>query len=744
MKRENLMNNRQQPFFFYPMFFQPTATYQLPQFFPQLMQGNIQNYQQTQPTAINQQFQQYPQQSQPQPAFFNQQFQQYNRSQPSAFNQQFQQYPQHPQPQFAPVNKAVQQPTKPISLNAKKPVSTGITPERFTAKGLMQEDLDEIISKYGDEIDDIFNLAPGQAWMFGKAHKVTNAFFLQEFIKITMKLKPSTFRQRVDAMSLKRTNLRTAYSYRGQKTPYQVVLKNRRPELRFVDRSDKTLAELEEELKQFRAADRRRGFDLERDPLMRITVFSTAEKDTYALIVSQPHINHDGGSMMAIYKELLIDYAVDGKIKLPELAAGSYQDYANYLQNIDKESELKYWTDLLSGSAVTRLPGRIITTLEPAINSYMIRFDGEQGKKAAALSKRYKATINSIVQSAWGIMLNKIYGTDDAVFGSITSGRSAEVANSNTMTGGFVNAFPVRVKINAGETFTNLVNRIQMQIISSMQKAHFSPDEIGARLGRKEPVFDHLLNFHNFADTSKKMPEFPGISILGMDCFDNLSTGLCVYFRQDSNGLSCDFSYDRHAFPERKIRILADCFRHILEQLLDDEAGKLTVDELQCNDISAFVTAQRDEEEERTRLEGFLRTVSLFTGVDDAEISKLAEQTEVISYSYGDELLREKKQEAGIYILMDGLVKLSRTTMSGWENPLMVVKKGKILSATGLLNNVTSHTTARASSGQVRVVYIPREAIQNFMREHPEVALNLINEQEAIVNRLSFLWINAN
>ena len=93
---------------------------------------------------------------------------------------------------------------------------------------------------------------------------------------------------------------------------------------------------------------------------------------------------------------------------------------------------------------------------------------------------------------------------------------------------------------------------------------------------------------------------------------------------------------------------------------------------------------------------------------------------------------------------MDGLVKLSRTTMSGWENPLMVVKKGKILTATGLLNNVTSHTTARASSGQVHVVYIPREAIQNFIREHPEVALNLINEQEAIVNRLSFLWINAN
>jgi CRP-like cAMP-binding protein len=59
------------------------------------------------------------------------------------------------------------------------------------------------------------------------------------------------------------------------------------------------------------------------------------------------------------------------------------------------------------------------------------------------------------------------------------------------------------------------------------------------------------------------------------------------------------------------------------------------------------------------------------------------------------------------------------------------------------LNNETSNTTARASSGQVRVVYIPRDVIQNFMKEHSEVALNLIKEQQALVNRLSFLWINA-
>lgn len=626
---------------------------------------------------------------------------------------------------------------------AKTKSPTGLTPDAFTANGLTQEDLDEIVSKYGSEIDDIFNLAPGQSWMFGKAHKVTNAFFLQELLKVTMKLKPSTFRQRVDTMSLKRSNLRTAFAYRGQETPYQVVLKNRRPELRFLDRSDKTLSELEEELERYRAADRRRGFDLERDPLLRITVFSTAEEDTYALIVSQPHINHDGTSDMMLYKELLVDYVMEGKMALPELSAGSYQDYANYLQSIDKEAELHYWEELLSNSAATRLPGRVFTTLEPAINNLDLTFEGELGAKAVKLPQRYKATMNSIVQSAWGVMLQKIYSTQDAVFGSITSGRTAEVANHNTMTGGFVNAFPVRVAAQPEERFAEVVRRTQTQIIRSMQNAHCAPDEISDRLGRKEAVFDHLLNFHNFADTSQGAPAMPGITILGIEFFDNLSTGFCLYLHNEKDALSCNFSYDRRAFPERKIKILADCFRQIFEQLLEDETGEITVGELHCPDISAFITAQRDEEEERSRLESFLRTLPLFHGVDDEAISALAEQTEILACTEDDEIIREKQKTEGIHIVMEGLVQLSRTTMNGWENPLIARKKGNILSSSGVLENAVSSVFARAISGQVRIAYLPREAMQGFMAEHPVVALNLIREQEELAKTLSFLWINA-
>lgn len=642
-------------------------------------------------------------------------------------------------PQAARTPPAPAPAPQPAPPPVKKAVESDLKPDAFTASGLTQKDLDEIVGKFGAEIDDIFNLAPGQEWMFDKGRKVTNAFFIQSLMKVSLKLKPSTFRQHLDAVSLKRSNLRTAYAYRNQDKPYQVVLKNRRPELRFVDRSDKTLDELADELERFRAADRRRGFDLERDPLIRMTVFSTAEEDTYAIVLSQPHINHDGTSEMVIVKELIVDYALGGKVPLPEFSAGSYQDYAKWLESVDKEAELDYWSNLLAGAAETRLPGRVQSSLEGAMGTLTMRLDG----KVSKLQQRYKATVNSVAQAAWGVMLQRIYGVRDVVFGSITSGRGAEVADSGTMTGGFVNAFPVRVTAEDGESFGELVRRTQGQIMRSVQMAHCSPDEIGERLGRKGPVFDHLLNFHNFAGGNDGMPAMPGLSILGIDTFDNLSMGFCLYFHVEKDALNCSFVYDRRSFPERKIRILMDCFQQVMEQIMADEDSSLAVDAIRCPDISAFITAQQDEAEERARLEDFLRGVSLFRGVDEAGIAALADRAEMITCTDGDVIFREKAPVDGLYLVMEGFVALSRATMSGWEGVLLTRKPGTLLSAAGVLEDGVSYASARAISNQVRMVHLSREELRPLMAAYPAVALNIISEQVETAKAFSFLWLNA-
>ncbi len=93
----------------------------------------------------------------------------------------------------------------------------------------------------------------------------------------------------------------------------------------------------------------------------------------------------------------------------------------------------------------------------------------------------------------------------------------------------------------------HLVLEVQKQIVVSQTKAHCTPDEIKERLSLDGPVFDHLLNFHNMMSGASKgnLPPMQGFSILGMDFFDNLSTGFCLYFRVDGKNLTCMFTYDK-------------------------------------------------------------------------------------------------------------------------------------------------------------------------------------------------------
>ena len=619
-----------------------------------------------------------------------------------------------------------------------------LTPDQFTASDLTQDDLESVITKYGIDIEDIFSLAPGQEWMFGKARKVTNAFFLQTYFRINMKLRPAEFRQKLDEVSLRRPNLRTAFAYRDMNKVYQVVLKNRRPELMFIDLSGCSTEETEEIIELFRYNDRKRGFDLENDPLIRLAVFSTSEEDTYYVVMSQPHINDDGVSEGLLMKEIFIDYALDGKIPVPDMTGGSYQDYAKWIESIDKDAELDYWDKLLKGSRFTRLPGRVDTKLEPVMNTQILSFSHEEKELIPGMQSRYRATMNSIVQTAWGVMLQKIYKRNDAVFGSITSGRSAEVSGNDRMTGSFINAFPVRVKADGNRLFGDLVREIQSQILTSQNNAHCTPDEIEGKLGIDRPVFDHLLNFHNFGGIrTKGAPALPGISILGKDYFDNLSTGFCLYFQMNGKELICKFTYDSRSFSNRKIRVLMDCYHTVMQQIISDRESILKVEDIECPDLTGFLDAEDDEAAETGRKASLFKEMPMFDGVDDSSLWRLAEKSMIRNYSEGEIIIRERALTEEFCIVDEGYAELYRTANSGWLNSLGTAGHGRILSGTGLFDDVRSFMGAVAFSEEVKIITISKTDMLQFIEKHPQVAINLMHDLYIQSDRYSKLWVNS-
>ena len=54
-------------------------------------------------------------------------------------------------------------------------------------------------------------------------------------------------------------------------------------------------------------------------------------------------------------------------------------------------------------------------------------------------------TLNTLMQTAWGILLGRLTGRDDVVFGVTVAGRPAELAGVEHMVGLFINTLPLRL-----------------------------------------------------------------------------------------------------------------------------------------------------------------------------------------------------------------------------------------------------------------------------------------------------------
>lgn len=443
---------------------------------------------------------------------------------------------------------------------------------QYMSKNLDPESLGKIIEKYGDKIEAIYPLSPGQAWMLEVTKRFSDVFFLQNVVKFEAPPLPGTGEELLLNLVKKRQNLRTAFVFRGMKTPFQVVLKDRKPEVTLIHRPNRTIEELSDEIDAFCEADRTRGFDPEEDSLLRITVFA-AKNNGRAFIVSRPHLIDDGESYALLGKDLILDGLLKGKLCTGNSKKAAYQDYVRWLEGRDCEKDLSYWKELLKEGEMTALPNRLSSGKKMDMRTLVHSFSKEKTKDIQALPGRYNATLNSILHTLWGILLSGYTGKKDIVFGTISSGRSMEVAEINQISGCFINAFPVRVEVKEDEFFGALARRVQKQILISREYAYLSPGELGRKLGNEEGFFDHLLNFHNFQGASIMdviRKKSPGYTFLGDETYDNLSTGFCLYFDTIEERFTCTFCYDANQFSEEWICILERSFVRMIEQILSD------------------------------------------------------------------------------------------------------------------------------------------------------------------------------
>lgn len=304
-------------------------------------------------------------------------------------------------------------------------------------------------------------------------------------------LDPDRLRAAWEQVLARHQALRCGVHWQERDEPFQVVY--RRLPLSW-DQRDWQDRDAEAALTELFEENRARPFDLRRPPLLRLQLAQTAP-DRHILVLCHHHIILDGWSTAQMLQDVMAFYHGRGPVLPP---ARPYADYIRWLKRQDQSRAMDYWRDLLKGT-----PG---PSLIFGRDSDAPEFDRQEWSFPDALAERVNAfcateglTLNTLLQGALGVHIAKALGRDDVFFGSATGGRPATLPGAASMVGLFINALPVRTRIDAAQPVRDWLAALQGQQAATIEHEHVALRDIQAGLGT---LFDCFLVVENYPVTT--------------------------------------------------------------------------------------------------------------------------------------------------------------------------------------------------------------------------------------------------
>ena len=419
---------------------------------------------------------------------------------------------------------------------------TQSTPSDFYLSTLSIGQLDELVEETSrsmvTEIDQLYPMNAIQQGILYHSllNRADNPYFQQMIITIDGRLAIDHLQQAIDGLVARHEALRSVFIYKNiDSQPIQLVKKWSNVNVVFVDFSMFVGDDREQRFAQMKDADLENGFDLSRDTLMRLAVAKLAD-DSYRLIWSFHHIIMDGWCIGIILKEFFQIYEASIRntpAKLQPVYA--YKNYMEWSGRQDQEAAREYWTNYLGNlSARTDLSCfRKNRTSEVYINRGIeftldVPFTNELKRFATAQN----VTLNCIFQTAWAILLAKYNDSSDVVFGTVVSGRPAEVKGIETMVGIFINTIPVRTSFDTSTTCLELLREMQSRSLASSHYDYLPLYEIQMLTELKQDLIDHIFVFENYPQ-DKQVKELgshflQGLSIKDVQIYEQTNYGFNI------------------------------------------------------------------------------------------------------------------------------------------------------------------------------------------------------------------------
>ncbi|HEY0601691.1 MAG TPA: amino acid adenylation domain-containing protein, partial [Herpetosiphonaceae bacterium] len=450
------------------------------------------------------------------------------------------------------------------------PEAGGFTPSDFPLARLDQTTLDHVLSMT-EHVEDIYPLGPIQDHKLYRYvnHPETGLYFVYGVFLI----------QPIDADVLERAwhlliarhpVLRTSFVWEGLERPLQVV----HDQVDFaVDRQDwrgLTPEEQQTRIAEHLTALWRQGFDLHKAPFTQVGLYRVGE-DAYHFMWNFNYMLQDGWSFPLLFKDLFTCYdaLLNGSDQLPETPR-LYRDFIAWTQRQDLTSAEAFWREKLRGfTQPNPIQARVMSNQTVSGEGYRseeIYLSVAASTALRTRGRQHQLTPSTLLQGAWTLLISAYTGDQDVVFGSVVSGRPAELAGVEYMVGSFNNFLPLRMQVRPEQSLLAWLKEFQVQHLELRQYEYTPLRKIKewSDVPGDLPLFESHLTFENFPINTSMVEKWSSLGVRPVTGETQTEFPLRVAIWPFPAMLLL-LSYHRHLFDRETIQRMLDNYRILLE-----------------------------------------------------------------------------------------------------------------------------------------------------------------------------------
>jgi len=319
----------------------------------------------------------------------------------------------------------------------------------------------------------------------------------------------------------------------------------------------------------------------EKKPPHRLTICTTPAGSVFCRL-DISHAICDGTSLPILLDDLIEAYEANLNIKKP---APLYGDYMAQLQSQPRDDSVQYWKDHLAGAESCLFPSLADHVLasaqtpgEATLGSHAITLPDVS--QIAEYCADAGITLSTLLQFVWGVVLQVYTGSDDVLFGFLSSGRDVPVLHVEHAVGAFINMLVCRLRLGSETEISEALESTHADLAQAMAHQTCSLAEMQHELGLAgEALFNTAFTYQKRSASSQLAGQSKGLQYRVLSAEDPSEYVIAVNVEATGQTVEVQFGYWRSVVSDAQIKNIACTFSQIVSDLVHGDDDR-TIGEL--------------------------------------------------------------------------------------------------------------------------------------------------------------------